>query len=68
MRTLAGNGQKGQDYVGGRGGASQPLNSPWDVVVDPQVQPPSSILPLSLCRGVVNSHNADEVRRARADT
>eukprot|EP00884_Botryococcus_braunii_P006329 jgi/Botrbrau1/15698/Bobra.4_1s0071.2 len=36
VRTLAGNGRKGQDYVGGGAGASQQLNSPWDVVIDPQ--------------------------------
>ncbi|GIL63415.1 hypothetical protein Vafri_17433, partial [Volvox africanus] len=32
--TLAGNGNKGRDYRGGRGGSAQPLNSPWDVELD----------------------------------
>ncbi|EFJ50214.1 hypothetical protein VOLCADRAFT_80356 [Volvox carteri f. nagariensis] len=32
--TLAGNGSKGRDYRGGRGGSAQPLNSPWDVELD----------------------------------
>lgn len=35
VTTLAGTGQKGSDYKGGRWGAQQPLNSPWDVVLDP---------------------------------
>jgi len=32
--TIAGNGNKGGDYVGGGRGAAQALNSPWDVCVD----------------------------------
>eukprot|EP00198_Chlamydomonas_reinhardtii_P004277 XP_001693613.1 predicted protein [Chlamydomonas reinhardtii] len=32
--TLAGNGTKGRDYRGGKGGSAQPLNSPWDVALD----------------------------------
>ncbi|GLC49396.1 hypothetical protein PLESTB_000214800 [Pleodorina starrii] len=32
--TLAGNGSKGRDYRGGRGGSAQALNSPWDVELD----------------------------------
>eukprot|EP00850_Spirogloea_muscicola_P023380 SM000352S13428 [mRNA] locus=s352:43307:48636:- [translate_table: standard] len=35
VRTLAGDGSKGQDYQGGRSGALQELNSPWDVAVLP---------------------------------
>ncbi|GLT71599.1 hypothetical protein SLA2020_436050 [Shorea laevis] len=35
VRTLAGNGTKGSDYKGGEKGASQLLNSPWDVCFDP---------------------------------
>ncbi|KAG4111649.1 hypothetical protein ERO13_D13G115500v2 [Gossypium hirsutum] len=35
VRTLAGNGTKGSDYTGGGKGASQLLNSPWDVCFDP---------------------------------
>lgn len=35
VRTLAGNGTKGSDYRGGRRGAAQLLNSPWDVCFDP---------------------------------
>ncbi|KAJ7973259.1 NHL repeat-containing protein 2 [Quillaja saponaria] len=31
VHTLAGNGTKGSDYIGGGSGATQPLNSPWDV-------------------------------------
>jgi hypothetical protein len=38
VRTLAGNGMKGQDYVGGGTGPSQQLNSPWDLVLDPLVR------------------------------
>ena len=38
VRTLAGNGFKGSDYVGGRAGREQQLNSPWDVVLDTQVK------------------------------
>lgn len=30
VRTVAGNGAKGDDYQGGRSGAAQQLNSPWD--------------------------------------
>lgn len=35
VRTLAGNGTKGSDYVGGGKGANQVLNSPWDVCYEP---------------------------------
>lgn len=35
VQTLAGNGTKGSDYKGGDKGASQLLNSPWDVCFDP---------------------------------
>ncbi|XP_028217682.1 protein SUPPRESSOR OF QUENCHING 1, chloroplastic isoform X1 [Glycine soja] len=35
VRTLAGNGTKGSDYVGGGKGDSQLLNSPWDVCFHP---------------------------------
>ncbi|KAK5772018.1 hypothetical protein PVK06_048278 [Gossypium arboreum] len=35
VQTLAGNGTKGSDYTGGGKGASQLLNSPWDVCFDP---------------------------------
>ena len=31
VTTLAGDGERGRDYRGGGGGASQRLNSPWDV-------------------------------------
>ncbi|KAG6555690.1 hypothetical protein Mapa_002927 [Marchantia paleacea] len=34
VRTLAGNGEKGSDYKGGKKGSSQVLNSPWDVCLD----------------------------------
>lgn len=34
VQTLAGNGEKGSDYKGGRKGMAQVLNSPWDVCVD----------------------------------
>lgn len=34
VHTLAGNGEKGSDYKGGRKGMAQVLNSPWDVCVD----------------------------------
>ena len=33
VRTLAGNGEQGFDYSGGRAGAAQYLSSPWDVVL-----------------------------------
>ncbi|KAK9805135.1 hypothetical protein WJX72_001459 [[Myrmecia] bisecta] len=36
VRTLAGNGQKGRDYVGGGRGPDQQLNSPWDLQLDHQ--------------------------------
>ncbi|XP_050225291.1 protein SUPPRESSOR OF QUENCHING 1, chloroplastic [Mercurialis annua] len=35
VRTLAGNGTKGSDYVGGKAGTNQVLNSPWDVCFEP---------------------------------
>ncbi|GAB4822761.1 hypothetical protein N2152v2_009807 [Parachlorella kessleri] len=35
VKTLAGNGVKGRDYRGGKSGAAQSLNSPWDVTLDP---------------------------------
>ncbi|KAJ7554968.1 hypothetical protein O6H91_05G017800 [Diphasiastrum complanatum] len=35
VRTLAGNGEKGADYKGGKQGSSQVLNSPWDVCFQP---------------------------------
>lgn len=35
--TVAGNGQKGNDYAGGRQGKNQQLNSPWDLVFDSKV-------------------------------
>ncbi|KAL3690719.1 hypothetical protein R1sor_004370 [Riccia sorocarpa] len=35
VRTLAGNGEKGSDYKGGKRGSAQVLNSPWDVSLDP---------------------------------
>ncbi|TKY61571.1 NHL repeat-containing protein 2 [Spatholobus suberectus] len=35
VRTLAGNGTKGNDYVGGGKGDTQLLNSPWDVCFHP---------------------------------
>ncbi|BAT86122.1 hypothetical protein VIGAN_04374300, partial [Vigna angularis var. angularis] len=35
VRTLAGNGTKGSDYVGGGKGGTQLLNSPWDVCFHP---------------------------------
>lgn len=35
VRTLAGNGTKGSDYIGGRKGDTQLLNSPWDVCFHP---------------------------------
>lgn len=38
VRTLAGNGFRGSDYEGGRTGREQQLNSPWDVVMDTQVE------------------------------
>ena len=38
VRTLAGNGSKGSDYVGGGIGREQQLNSPWDIVLDSQVK------------------------------
>jgi hypothetical protein len=38
VRTLAGNGAKAaDDYVGGRKGRMQQLNSPWDLALDAQV-------------------------------
>lgn len=37
VRTLAGNGVKGSDYEGGRSGAMQQLNSPWDCVLVEEV-------------------------------
>lgn len=44
VRTLAGDGVKAeQDYVGGRSGRAQRLNSPWDLASDPQVNSPPSI-------------------------
>lgn len=54
MRTLAGNGTKAvDDYVGGRKGRQQPLNSPWDLALDAEVGWPEdgvSLLPYSsLC-------------------
>ena len=36
VSTLAGNGAKGSDYVGGRRGRNQQLNSPWDLAFDSQ--------------------------------
>jgi hypothetical protein len=39
VRTLAGDGSKApQDYVGGRVGRAQQLNSPWDVALSTQVR------------------------------
>ncbi|KAJ8511102.1 hypothetical protein OPV22_001536 [Ensete ventricosum] len=35
VRTLAGNGTKGSDYVGGGQGTQQVLNSPWDLCYEP---------------------------------
>ncbi|CAD5196877.1 unnamed protein product [Musa acuminata subsp. malaccensis] len=35
VRTLAGNGMKGSDYVGGGQGTDQVLNSPWDLCYEP---------------------------------
>uniref|UniRef100_A0A2P2MLL8 NHL repeat-containing protein 2 isoform X2 n=1 Tax=Rhizophora mucronata TaxID=61149 RepID=A0A2P2MLL8_RHIMU len=35
VRTIAGNGTKGSDYVGGKKGTNQVLNSPWDVCYEP---------------------------------
>jgi sugar lactone lactonase YvrE len=35
VRTLAGNGQQGRDYRGGKSGRDQPLNSPWDLALSP---------------------------------
>ncbi|XP_061371915.1 protein SUPPRESSOR OF QUENCHING 1, chloroplastic isoform X2 [Gastrolobium bilobum] len=35
VRTLAGNGTKGSDYIGGGNGDAQLLNSPWDVCFHP---------------------------------
>ena len=35
MLVRAGNGVKGRDYRGGKSGAAQSLNSPWDVALDP---------------------------------
>ncbi|XP_027351867.1 protein SUPPRESSOR OF QUENCHING 1, chloroplastic isoform X4 [Abrus precatorius] len=35
VRTLAGNGTKGTDYIGGGKGDTQLLNSPWDVCFHP---------------------------------
>ncbi|XP_057439055.1 protein SUPPRESSOR OF QUENCHING 1, chloroplastic isoform X2 [Lotus japonicus] len=35
VRTLAGNGTKGSDYIGGGKGDTQLLNSPWDVCFHP---------------------------------
>eukprot|EP00268_Persea_americana_P050094 TRINITY_DN5423_c0_g1_i14.p1 TRINITY_DN5423_c0_g1~~TRINITY_DN5423_c0_g1_i14.p1 ORF type:complete len:1112 (-),score=203.72 TRINITY_DN5423_c0_g1_i14:364-3300(-) len=35
VRTLAGNGTKGSDYIGGGKGTAQVLNSPWDVCFEP---------------------------------
>ncbi|KAK7259004.1 hypothetical protein RIF29_24598 [Crotalaria pallida] len=35
VRTLAGNGTKGSDYIGGGKGDTQLLNSPWDVCYHP---------------------------------
>ncbi|XP_034706716.1 protein SUPPRESSOR OF QUENCHING 1, chloroplastic [Vitis riparia] len=35
VKTLAGNGTKGSDYQGGGKGATQLLNSPWDVCFEP---------------------------------
>ncbi|KAI5424517.1 variant 3 [Lathyrus oleraceus] len=35
VRTLAGNGTKGSDYIGGGKGNTQLLNSPWDVCFHP---------------------------------
>ena len=38
VRTLAGNGSKAaNDYVGGRKGRAQQLNSPWDLALDSRV-------------------------------
>ena len=37
VQTIAGNGQKGNDYVGGGKGRNQQLNSPWDVAFDAKV-------------------------------
>ncbi|CAM6081683.1 unnamed protein product [Calypogeia fissa] len=34
VKTLAGNGEKGSDYKGGKKGSAQVLNSPWDVCLD----------------------------------
>jgi DNA-binding beta-propeller fold protein YncE len=34
VKTLAGNGEKGSDYKGGKKGLAQVLNSPWDVCLD----------------------------------
>ena len=45
VRTLAGNGAKAaDDYVGGRKGRMQQLNSPWDLALDAQVRPDAGCL------------------------
>ena len=37
VKTLAGNGWKGDDYNGGKTGKAQLLNSPWDLAMDSKV-------------------------------
>lgn len=44
VQTVAGNGQKGSDYVGGGKGRNQQLNSPWDLAFDTQVCPCTAYL------------------------
>ncbi len=44
VQTLAGNGQKGSDFLGGGKGKNQQLNSPWDLAFDSRVR----LTPLSV--------------------
>lgn len=47
VQTVAGNGQKGSDYVGGGNNRNQQLNSPWDLAFDAKAKSHSAVLTLT---------------------
>lgn len=51
VETLAGNGQKGSDYMGGGRDRNQQLNSPWDLVLDSEVRDFTQCTTLAHCIG-----------------
>ncbi|XP_015570646.1 protein SUPPRESSOR OF QUENCHING 1, chloroplastic isoform X1 [Ricinus communis] len=62
VRTLAGNGTKGSDYVGGQKGTIQVLNSPWDVCFEPVNE--KVYIAMAGQHQIWEHNNADGVTRA----